>query len=235
MTVPRIVPVIATGQNAHRRSNLNMPPFPRPTASAPQSSGTSLSLLNRANLNEAQGWQSILDLYSPLVFFWCQKAGLCREDAADVLQNVWQAVASHLGQFERRRDGAFRGWLWTITRNKLNDHFRRQRDEPKGVGGSTAQHYLQEIPEHEPESFVAESSADGSGDVLRRALELIRADFEPHTWQAFWLAAVDGEAARTIAERLQMSLDAVYQAKARVLRRLREELAGLQDEVFLES
>jgi RNA polymerase sigma-70 factor (ECF subfamily) len=214
---------------------LNMPQSPRPSASTPQSSCTSLSLLARANLNEAEGWRSIVQLYSPLAFFWCQRAGLSREDAADVLQNVWQAVASHLGQFERQRDGAFRGWLWTITRNKLNDHFRHQRKEPHGAGGSTAQQFLQEIPEQEPESYIAESSADGSGDVLRRALELIRADFEPHTWQAFWLATVEGEPARTIAERLQMSLDAVYQAKARVLRRLREELAGLQDEVFLES
>lgn len=211
-----------------------MPQPSRPPTSSPQPSGTSLSLLARANLNDAEGWRSIVQLYSPLVFFWCQRAGLNRDDAADILQNVWQAVAGHLGQFERQRDGAFRGWLWTITRNKLNDHFRRQGDEPKGMGGSTAQHYLQEIPEHEPESYVAESAADGSGDVLRRALDLIRADFEPHTWQAFWLATVEGEPARAIAERLQMSLDAVYQAKARVLRRLREELAGLQDEVFLE-
>lgn len=207
----------------------------RLSASSPQPSGTSLSLLARANLNEAESWRNIVELYSPLAFFWCQRAGLNREDAADILQNVWQAVASHLGQFERQRDGAFRGWLWTITRNKLNDHFRRQRDEPQGAGGSTVHQFLQEIPEHEPESYFAESSADGSGDVLRRALALIKADFEPHTWQAFLLAAVEGEAARTIAERLQMSLDAVYQAKARVLRRLREELAGLQDEVFLES
>ena len=195
-------------------------------------SGTSLSLLARANENEAESWRKIVELYSPLVFFWCRRAGLTREDAADVLQNVWQAVASHLNQFVRQREGAFRGWLWTITRNKLHDHYR-QGGEPLGAGGSTAQQILQNLPEHEPESYVAQSSADGSGDVLRRALAMIQADFEPHTWQAFWLAAVEGLPARDIAERLQMSLDGVYQAKARVLRRLREELAGLQDEVTM--
>lgn len=206
----------------------------RPQNSSPLPSNTSLSLLARATLNEEESWRSIVGLYSPLVFFWCRKAGLNREDAADILQNVWQSVASHLGQFVRQRDGAFRGWLWTITRNKLNDHFRRQGDEPRGVGGSTAHHHLQETPEQEPESYFEESNADGSGNVLRRALDLIQADFEPHTWQAFWLATVEGASARTIAERLQMSLDAVYQAKARVLRRLREELAGLEDELFTE-
>jgi RNA polymerase sigma-70 factor (ECF subfamily) len=202
--------------------------------SSPPASGTSLSLLARVNLNEPQSWRTLVDLYSPLVFFWCRRAGLNREDAADVLQNVWQAVAGHLHQFVHERDGAFRGWLWTITRNKLNDYFRLHRAPLQGAGGSTAYQLLQEIPEQEPESYVAESSAEGSGDVLRRALDLIRGDFEPHTWQAFWLAAVEGQPARAIAERLQMSLDAVYQAKARVLRRLREELAGLQDGVFSE-
>jgi RNA polymerase sigma-70 factor (ECF subfamily) len=197
------------------------------------SSGTSLSLLQRANLHDAQSWRSILELYSPLVFFWCRQAGLNREDSADVLQNVWQAVSSHLSQFQRHKDGAFRAWLWTITRNKLNDHFRRQPVEQPALGGSTARQFLQELPECEPESYLAQSSVDGSGDVLRRALDLIRNDFELHTWKAFWLSAVDGEAAQTIAERLQMSLAAVYQAKARVLRRLREELAGLQDEIMM--
>jgi RNA polymerase sigma-70 factor (ECF subfamily) len=197
------------------------------------SSGTSLSLLARANLNDAQSWRNILELYSPLVFFWCRQAGLNREDSADVLQNVWQAVSSHLSQFQRQQAGAFRAWLWTITRNKLNDHFRRQPVEQQALGGSTARQFLQELPEFEPESYIADSSADGSGDVLRRALDLIRNNFESHTWNAFWLSAVDGQPAQAIAERLQMNLAAVYQAKARVLRRLREELAGLQDEVMM--
>lgn len=203
------------------------------SAASPPTSGTSLSLLDRAGGNDAEGWRRLVHLYSPLVFFWCQRAGLDREDAADLLQNVWAAVSSHLGQFQRQHSGAFRGWLWTITRNKLNDYFRSGR-EARAAGGSTAQQFLQEIPELEPESYVADSSADGSGDVLRRALELIQADFEPHTWQAFWLATVEGQPARAIGEKLQMSLDSVYQAKARVLRRLREELAGLQEEIFPE-
>jgi RNA polymerase sigma-70 factor (ECF subfamily) len=193
---------------------------------------TSLSLLARANQSETQSWQRLVDLYSPLVFFWCRQAGLEREDSADVMQNVWQSVASHLSGFERQKTGGFRAWLWTITRNKLNDHFRRRRNEPRAAGGSTAQQRLQEVPEIEPESYVAESTLDGSGNILKRALEMIRGDFEPHTWQAFWLSAVEDQPAKAIAERLGMSLDAVYQAKARILRRLREELAGLQDEVF---
>jgi RNA polymerase sigma-70 factor (ECF subfamily) len=63
-----------------------------PAAASP-TGRTSLSLLARAKVNEVHGWQKIVDLYSPLVFFSCRRSGLGREDAADVLQNVWQAVA----------------------------------------------------------------------------------------------------------------------------------------------
>ena len=138
------------------------------SAANDSSRGTSLSLLERANLSEPASWQKIVDLYSPLVFFWCRQAGLQREDAADVLQNVWQAVSVHLNRFERQKPGGFRAWLWTITRNKLNDHFRRLRSEPAAPGGSSAQELLQELPEHEPQSYVAESHLEGSGNVMRK-------------------------------------------------------------------
>ena len=202
-------------------------------ASTPPGSGTSLSLLARVRANDADGWRRLVQLYSPLVYYWCQRMGLSREDAADTLQNVWQSVSGRIGHFERA-GGAFRGWLWTITRNKVFDHFRKERGAPAvAAGGSSAAQALQEIPEEEPASFVEESATDGSGDVLRRALEMIRPDFAAHTWQAFWLATVDGRQAREIAEQLGMSLDAVYQAKTRILRRLREELEGVLDDVAL--
>jgi RNA polymerase sigma-70 factor (ECF subfamily) len=56
---------------------------------------------------------------------------------------------------------------------------------------------------------------------------LIRADFEEHTWQAFWAVAVDGRPGTDVAAELGMTPGAVYVAKSRVLRRLREDLGEL--------
>ncbi len=86
---------------------------------------------------------------------------------------------------------------------------------------------LREIPEHEPQEIIDESHADGAGRILERALEMIHNDFEQQTWQMFWRAAVDGQTAREIAAELGTTIDAVYQAKARVLRRLRQEMNEL--------
>jgi RNA polymerase sigma-70 factor (ECF subfamily) len=56
---------------------------------------------------------------------------------------------------------------------------------------------------------------------------LIRSEFEERTWRAFWGVAVDDRPAAEVAAELGMSPGAVYIAKSRVLRRLREEFRDL--------
>jgi RNA polymerase sigma-70 factor (ECF subfamily) len=65
--------------------------------------------------------------------------------------------------------------------------------------------------------------------LSRRAVELVRAEFEQHTWEAWWKVAVEGRLPADVAAEMGMSLAAVYKAKSRVLLRLRQELDGLQD------
>lgn len=195
-----------------------------PKTVSPADSGlTSLSMLDRVRAADDDAWRRLVHLYSPLIFSWCQRSGLGSDDAADVLQDVWGAVAAHVGRFERTASsGTFRGWLWTITRNKLRDFHRGKAGKAAGVGGSAAQQQLASIPETEPETQDTDA-----GGLMHRALELIRGDFEPRTWQAFWRTAIDGWSAADAAAELKLSVDAVYQTKSRVLRRLREELRGL--------
>ena len=63
--------------------------------------------------------------------------------------------------------------------------------------------------------------------LSRRGLQLVRAEFENRAWGAFWRTAVEGQAPADVAEDLGMSVQAVYKAKSRVLRRLREELGDV--------
>jgi RNA polymerase sigma-70 factor (ECF subfamily) len=184
---------------------------------------TSLSLLDRVRANDGEAWRRFVRLYSPLVYSWAKRCGLQNQDAADVLQEVFHSVARNISRFHADPTGSFRGWLWAITRNKVRDHFRAMETAP--VGGSEMQHRMQAIPDDEPESWSREGDCSRVG-LVNRAAELIRDDFEPHTWQAFWRLTVENHPARDIAADLGMTPDAVYQAKARVLRRLREELDG---------
>jgi RNA polymerase sigma-70 factor (ECF subfamily) len=188
------------------------------------STGTSRSLIDAARVRDPAAWERMVTLYAPLVLHWCRQWGLRDDDAADVFQDVFQSVAAHLATFRKDASrGTFRGWLRTITRNKVNDVFRRRRREPAGVGGSEAQAQLTQLPEPIPPDDEPPSDAAVAA-LLRRALELIRGEFESRTWQAFWLTAVEGRAPKDVADDLGMSPGAVRVAKSRVLHRLRAEL-----------
>src|SRR5438105_1424461 len=111
-----------------------------PSGNVPQgheSTSTSRSLLGQLHANDPGAWDRLVRLYAPLVWHWCRKMDLPAQETADVLQDVFQAVAVHFHQFHRDRPGdTFRGWLRTITRNKVRDHFRAKQREPQAAGGT---------------------------------------------------------------------------------------------------
>jgi RNA polymerase sigma-70 factor (ECF subfamily) len=194
------------------------------------SCATSRSLLERVKGNDAVAWERLVSLYAPLVFHWCRRWDLQEQDTADIFQEVFQAVATHIAGFRKTRRGdTFRGWLRTITRNKVHDYFRRRGREPGGAGGTDAQRRLAQLPA--PPESEEDSQAEQVADrgLFHRALNLIRSEFEERTWQAFWRTAVDSQATRDVAAELAMSPGAVRVAKSRVLQRLREELGDLME------
>jgi RNA polymerase sigma-70 factor (ECF subfamily) len=192
---------------------------------ADQPSSTSLSLLERVRAQDQEAWRRLVQLYGPLVYQWCRRWELQPDDVADIFQEVFQAVAAQIGGFRRDRPGdTFRGWLWGITRHKIGDHFRRQGRDPSAAGGSSAQQRMLELPQPPDDD-----SSPPVDHVVQQALAGIRPEFEERTWQMFWRATVDGQAPKDIAAEFGVSPDAVRMAKSRVLRRLRQELAELEE------
>jgi len=137
-------------------------------------------------------------------------------------QEVLLAVAKSIGRFEYdERLGTFRGWLLTVTRNKLRNFFVANQRHPRGTGDTDCMEMLNE-----------HSSTD-ERDVWEReyeqrlfdwAAERVRGQFQPSTWQAFCLTAIEGRASQEAAQRLDMSLGAVYIAKSRVMARIKEQI-----------
>jgi RNA polymerase sigma-70 factor (ECF subfamily) len=167
-------------------------------------------------------------LYYPLIRGWGQRLGLQAEDAGDVAQEVFRVLARSIGRFQREQGkNSFRGWLWGITRREIQSYRRRQKPQIVGAGGSDAQRRFAELPESEESSMVAIDSA--RQDLVHRALLLLRSEFEERTWQAFWRAAVEEHPPAEIAADLGISVNAVYLARSRVLRRLRAEFAEVLD------
>ena len=60
-------------------------------------------------------------------------------------------------------------------------------------------------------------------------LEKIKGEFQPVTYQAFRRLVLDEANAEDVATELEISTNAVYIAKSRVLARLRDEARGILD------
>ena len=193
------------------------------------SSSVSSTLLDQLRCGRGDAWERFVRIYSPVVYRWCRRSGLGAEDSADVLQEVLSAVMLHLCDF--RRDGSedsFDAWLAAITRNKVRDLYRRRHGRAEAQGGTTAQRHMAEIPSpSEPSEESIRPDAESTAWLSRRALEMIQAEFETQTWEAFRRVTVSGEPSSQVAEDLKMSIPAVYTAKSRVLRRLRQIMSEL--------
>jgi RNA polymerase sigma-70 factor (ECF subfamily) len=184
-------------------------------------------LLARVQAADPQAWERLTRLYGPVVYRWARQAGLQPEDASDVMQDVFQAVTAKVVTFqEQANGGGFRDWLWTITRNKVHDHFRALKGRAQAAGGTAALERIHELPQRPPEATTESGSIELS-NVRRRAMELVKNDFEERTWKAFWRSAVEGDAPADVAADLGISVWTVYKARSRVLARLRQELEGL--------
>jgi RNA polymerase sigma-70 factor (ECF subfamily) len=185
---------------------------------------TPLSLLERLRQPaDAEAWTRFVRLYTPLLCAWARRAGLRGQDAADLVQDVLLVLVQKLPDFRYDPHRSFRAWLRTVTLNKWREGARR-RGLPVQPGGAAA---LDEVAA--PDAAALFEETEYRRHVVGRALQLIRDDFQPATWKAWCEHGLAGRPVDDVARELDVTPKAVYLAKARVLRRLREELAGLLD------
>src|SRR5687767_5931890 len=105
-------------------------------------SATSLTLLEQIRNHDPRGWERFVELYGPLVYRWCRRAGLQEADVKDVGQEVFAAVTRAIGGYQHQ---CFRGWLRTITDRKVLDHVRRRAVGGDGVGGTDGQKGIEAV------------------------------------------------------------------------------------------
>lgn len=192
---------------------------------------TRVSLLVRLrDGDDMQAWPEFIGIYAPVVYGFARKRGLQDADAADLMQEVLRSlsVAARRLDYDPAR-GSFRGWLFTITRNKVYNFLDKGRRQTRGSGDSGAHERMQAVPDRD-DGLSEEWDREYQRRLAAIAMERVQREFQPATWQAFTLTAVDGLNANEAGTKLKMSPGAVYVAKSRVLARLKEEVQKLQAE-----
>ena len=193
-------------------------------------SQTSISLLERLRLHpESADWKCLVELYTPLVRRWLLRQDLPAADADDLTQDVLGVVVRELVDFQHnQRPGAFRAWLRAITVNRLRGYWRGRQQCPQAGGDSDAARRLEQL--EDPHSSMSQLwDVEHDRYILGRLMKLIEPEFPVAWWQAFRRHVVEGARASEVAKELDVSVNVVLLCKSRILKRLRQEAAGLVD------
>src|SRR4029079_4936762 len=190
-----------------------------------ESPATRVSLLVRLrDVGDADAWREFAHLYAPVIYGFARKRGLQDADAADLMQEVLRSVSSAAPRLEYDpARGSFRGWLFTITRNKVFNFLESRSRRVVGSGDSAVRDRLEQQADGNG-APSADWEADYRRTLAAQAMERIKSEFQAATWKAFLQTAVDGLSPAQAAKNIGMSVGAVYVAKSRVIARLRQEI-----------
>ena len=171
---------------------------------------------------ESTEWETFCDRYSPVVFSVALAHGLGEADARDTVQEVMLRFYRNMGQF--RYDparGRFRNYLYTMTLNVVRAQLaeRARRAVPLDPAHLYAAHNPKDVWDREWRS-----------NELRTGLRAVADEVEPKTFQAFQLSVLEEWPTEKVARFLGLSRQSVYQAKSRVIRKLRAHLADAEDD-----
>jgi RNA polymerase sigma-70 factor (ECF subfamily) len=184
---------------------------------------TSVSLLERLRQpGDQEAWERFVKLYTPLLYHAACRLGQRKQDSADLVQEVFLVLLRRMPRFEYdRKKGSFRSYLWTILANEWRN--RQGRRSTSALQNDEAR--LSELAG--PDGALELEESEYRERLVRRALQLMEADFQPATWRACWETVVAGRSGAEVAAELGISVASVHGAKSRVLKRLREELQGM--------
>src|ERR1051325_10329431 len=110
---------------------------------------TRVTLLTRMrDGRDAEAWHEFVQIHGPVVCRFARNRGLQDADAADLMQDVLRSVArnAHRMEYDPKR-GTFRGWLYTVTRNKIYNFLNGQKNRPRASGDSAAHERLDAVPD----------------------------------------------------------------------------------------
>ncbi len=183
---------------------------------------SSTILVGLRDFQNRGAWLRLSDTFRAPIVRFARRLGLAEPDAEEVAQETLAefAAAYRQGRYDRDR-GRLSRWLfgiaWRQAQNRRRAQARQAARIPISPGDTAA---CAELPD--------ETAASHSWDVeweqtlLQHCLTRVAQEVEPATYQAFRLAIESDEPAQSIADKLGIPVKAVYNAKHRVLRRVRE-------------
>ena len=181
-------------------------------------------LLRLRDRADSLSWQEFHARYGELLNRYARIRGASAIDAEDVVQDVEMGLFRAMDGFEYDASkGRFRSYLRLAVLHAMSRRASKQARQgepldPKAFDYLTGERDAQADDHWEREWRLHR---------LRWALREVARDIEPATLEAFKMHVLEGVPAAETAERLSISKNSVYQAKSRVMKRLKERLDTL--------
>lgn len=189
-------------------------------------------LVRLKDLKDQRAWQEFFDVYWTFLFNFARRAGLNEADAEEIVMETVETVARKIEEFEyNRQTGRFKGWLLTIVRFKLGDHFRKhKRRMERGEGTPFDDLDEQRVMETAPSDLEKLWETEWQKRMVDMALERVKQLVGPKQYQIFHCYVIQEQDASEVADFLDVSLSQVYVAKNRVGKIFESELKLLAQE-----
>jgi RNA polymerase sigma-70 factor (ECF subfamily) len=188
-----------------------------------QTNPTLISRLRRMP-NDPEAWQQFIDRYGPRILAWCRHWGLQSADASDVMQSVLLKLVGAMQTFEYDPSRSFRAWLKTLTQHAWLDTVRSVRGNV--LAGEAATARLDSIEARD--DLVQELQQTYERELLELAMQRVRLQVLPRTWEAFQRTVLEGQPPAQVAAALQTTLVNVYKSRSNVQKRLADEVKHLE-------
>lgn len=200
---------------------------------------TRVTLLSRLrDWKDRESWQEFFDTYWRLIFSTARRAGLSEEESQDVVQNVLVGASKALRSFRYDPSiGSFKGWLMRITRNKIADQFKKRppwdasvRQPTVGVEDGRAPLSPEDLPAPHEDAIDRYFELEWKDNLVLAAMRRVRGKVSDRQFQIFDLYVNQDRSVSEVCSALQVSRGQVYLARHRVAKKLREEVARLEEE-----
>ena len=194
------------------------------------------SFLFRLRDGDSVGWQEFYDDYKDLIFrAGSGGGGIPKDKKHELLQKVMLTVYRN-GKFSYDPAKAkFRTWLKMIVRSTKNGILRDLYREKKRIVFHSPETNPDAGDEPSPshdipvKPFDAVWDAEWQNHVKHQALEQLRLEFKPATYQAFDLAVLQEKSNEEVAQIVGMTSANVDVCKCRCRKRLRLILRTLEE------
>lgn len=171
--------------------------------------------------NDILAWTSFRDHFYPVIFNFAKTLGLSAADAEDAAQETMLAFlkAFRNGKYDREK-GQFSHWLFGVSRRVILNFRKRLPRKHFIVDNTTGTSFWDMVAD---ENTVRQTwDTEWRYMVLERCLRQARRELDQKVFNAFELYALSQKPVDEVCRILDMSRNAVYIAKSRVLSKLRQ-------------